>query len=82
MAVNFRKRRLIYLRIWILSAIHWIFGTILVWVGTLELLKIDSPEISGLYIWLKLFIGVSIIILGILFVNNTFKLSKNYCSVN
>ncbi len=73
---------MVYLRMWILSVVHWIFGTIFLWAGSSELLKIDNHEISGIYIWLKLFIGVSIIILGILFVKNMFKISKSSCSVN
>lgn len=65
------------LRIWILSAVHLIFGTFFLGTGIFELLKLEAQDISGMYIWLKLVIGASIIILGIIFVKNTFKPSRN-----
>ena len=65
------------MRIWILSAVHFIFGMIFLGTGIFELLKWDVQDILGMYVWFKLIIGVSIIILGILFAKNTFRPSKN-----
>lgn len=50
---------------------------IFLWTGVLELLKITTHDISGMYMWFNLAIGTSIIILGLLFAKNIFKPSEN-----
>jgi len=48
-------------------------------MGLFEILKINTISISGLtlYAWFNLFIGASIIVLGLLFAKNIFKPSRN-----
>jgi hypothetical protein len=59
-----------------LSAVHWILGTIFFGTGIFGLLKVDPHDISGI-IWFKLVIGALIIVLGILFAKNIVKPSQN-----
>ena len=62
---------------WILSAVHLVFGMIFLLTGILEFLKMNTPDISWMYMCFNLVLGALIIILGILFAKNIFKPSKN-----
>jgi hypothetical protein len=61
----------------VLFAVHLIFGMIFLVTGILEFLKINTLDVSWIYMGSNLAIGTSIIILGILFAKNIFKPSQN-----
>ncbi len=63
------------IRIWILSALHWILGCIIAAMSITGLLKIGFST-SALYLWFKLLIGIIIVFLGFLFARNIFKQSE------
>lgn len=63
------------IRIWILSAIHWLFGGIFLLMGLLGLLKMNFSEYA-LDAWFELAVGIIIIVLGFLFAKNILKPSK------
>ncbi len=64
------------IRIWILSAIHWLFGGIFFAMGILGLFKMNFSGLA-MYAWVELVVGITIIVLGFLFAKNILKPSKS-----